>query len=147
MVREETMHVLYTDDSKLDAILLERCFTMQSSAIMFTHFLKGASLLEFLDKTFSSATQAINNYAINNYVLLLDINMPGLNGFDVLKSLKNHTNNNLRQLPVIMFSSSSNPKDKELSEKLGAEDYIVKPYLYEELLKICSKIIEKWNKV
>lgn len=134
------MHILYIDDSKPDAVLLEECFKMHSSTVLFTHFSKGTSFLEFLDKAFASTTQVIDRY-----VILLDINMPGLSGFDILKLLKTHKNSKLQKLPVIMFSSSSNPEDKELSKKLGAEDYIVKPYLYEELVKICSQIIAKWS--
>ncbi len=82
-------------------------------------------------------------------LIILDINMPLKNGFDVLKDLK--TNKSLKLIPVLMSTSES---DKEIvlkAIKLGADDYIVKPLdekvllnKVHSLLKI-TNFIKRWG--
>lgn len=60
--------------------------------------------------------------------LLLDINLPDFDGFEVLKNLKNHTS-----LPIIVTSAYSDIERKLLSFKYGASDYMTKPLDLEEL--------------
>jgi len=61
-------------------------------------------------------------------LLLLDINLPDYNGFEVLKSLNNHIS-----LPIIVTSAYSDTQTKLLSFKYGANDYMTKPLDLEEL--------------
>jgi len=61
-------------------------------------------------------------------LLLLDINLPDFDGFEVLKSLKNHT-----FIPIIMTSAYNDTQRKLLSFKYGASDYMTKPLDLEEL--------------
>ena len=61
-------------------------------------------------------------------VLILDINLPDFNGFEVLKSIKNEIS-----IPVIVTSAYSDTKSKLLAFKYGASDYMVKPLDLEEL--------------
>jgi DNA-binding response OmpR family regulator len=61
-------------------------------------------------------------------LLILDINLPDFNGYEVLKSIKNHTS-----IPVIVTSAYSDTKSKILAFKYGASDYMVKPLDLEEL--------------
>ena len=56
--------------------------------------------------------------------IFLDLNMPYLNGFEFLKEFKKERGNN--ETSVYVYSTSSNPRDKEKAKKLGADDYIVK---------------------
>ena len=65
-------------------------------------------------------------------LILLDVMMPKISGFDVLDILRNTPDTtNVR---VIMLTALSQPKDKERAEKLGADDYLVKPFAFDELL-------------
>jgi len=61
-------------------------------------------------------------------ILILDINLPDFNGYEVLKNLKNHAS-----IPVIVTSAYSETKSKLLAFKYGASDYMVKPLNLEEL--------------
>jgi len=61
-------------------------------------------------------------------IVLLDINLPDFNGFEVLKSIKSHVS-----LPIIITSAYSDTKSKLLAFKYGASDYMVKPIDLEEL--------------
>ena len=57
--------------------------------------------------------------------IFLDLNMPYLNGFEFLKEFKKKKGEN-NQTNIYIYSTSSNPRDKEKAKSLGAEDYIVK---------------------
>ncbi len=56
--------------------------------------------------------------------IFLDLNMPYLNGFEFLKEFKKERGNS--ETTVYIYSTSSNPRDKEKAKSLGADDYIVK---------------------
>jgi DNA-binding response OmpR family regulator len=75
-------------------------------------------------------------------LILLDIVMPGMSGYDVLKELK--TNPSTKDIPVIVFSNLGQEEEIKKGLALGAEDYIVKTSVTptELLEKIESKIIK-----
>jgi len=76
-----------------------------------------------------TATDSVSYIKNNHYdLLLLDINLPDFNGYEVLKSIKNHTS-----LPIIITSAYNDTKSKLLAFKYGASDYMVKPLDLEEL--------------
>jgi len=78
---------------------------------------------------FTLATDAIANLKFNKYdILLLDLNLPDFNGFEILRSIKN-----IVAIPIIVISAYSDIKTKLRAFKLGAIDYIVKPYDLQEL--------------
>jgi CheY-like chemotaxis protein len=77
-------------------------------------------------------------------VLLLDLKMPGMNGFEVLE-WKN-AQSDLKSLPVVIWSSSELPEDKRKALQLGALSYVVKPMgtegfneLFQELKRVCDQ--------
>ena len=59
-------------------------------------------------------------------LVVLDLNMPGLTGFEALIAIRDQ--HPKEQLPVVIFSTSDNLDDKNRSFRLGANDYIVKPF-------------------
>ncbi|MDP4093074.1 MAG: response regulator [Bacillota bacterium] len=65
-------------------------------------------------------------------LVLLDIVMPGMNGFEVCKILRDDESNNL--MPIIMLTAQDNEDDKLTGLELGADDYIIKPFNHRELL-------------
>lgn len=78
----------------------------------------------------NTVTHAISNIKFEKYsVILLDINLPDFNGYEVLKFLNSHKLN----IPVIVISAYSNKQAKLQAFKLGACDYMVKPIDPEEL--------------
>lgn len=58
--------------------------------------------------------------------ILLDLMLPGINGFDVCKTLKNNVNN--ANIPIIMLTSRGSEEDIVLGLEYGADDYIIKPF-------------------
>ena len=66
-------------------------------------------------------------------LILLDINLPGMDGFQVLKQLR--SDEQLRDIPVIAISANAMPKDIEKGKKAGFDGYITKPVNVKELLE------------
>lgn len=81
----------------------------------------------------------------NPALILLDIKMPKLNGIEVLKKLKNR--DGLRRIPVVMFTTSSDPKDIEDAYRLGANSFVTKSIRFSELKRCVQEIGSYWFKV
>ena len=64
--------------------------------------------------------------------IILDVQMPGMSGFDVLTRLKLHTDT--QKIPVIMLTCQSSPEDFVSGYNIGADYYITKPFTREQLL-------------
>ena len=76
---------------------------------------------------FVSAEEAFNFLENNTpHIILLDLILPGMNGFEFLKKIK--SNKKTSAIPVIILSNLSEEKDKELAANLGAEDFLVKAF-------------------
>ncbi len=76
-------------------------------------------------------------------LILLDVNMPGMDGWEVLKALK--TDDATLHIPVILFTIKSEVRDKVHGIQHGAFDYITKPFSYDELVARIQKIFEYLN--
>ncbi|MDX2367853.1 MAG: response regulator [Colwellia sp.] len=74
-------------------------------------------------------------------LILLDINLPGLNGFEVLKHIKQRTL--IANTPVFAVSANAMPKDIEKGIKAGFDDYITKPLDIQKFLKSVDDILAK----
>ncbi|NNE90887.1 MAG: response regulator [Verrucomicrobiales bacterium] len=78
------------------------------------------------------------------HLILLDINMPHKNGFEVLAEIKE--NPDLKHIPVVMFTTSDEKKDIEKAYDGGASSYIEKPPSIDELESILDDLVEYWSK-
>lgn len=76
------------------------------------------------------------------HIILLDLLLPGINGFEFLKELK--ANPKISHIPVIILSNLGEEKDKETALKLGAKDFLVKAlYTPNEIVDEIKKILDK----
>ena len=83
----------------------------------------------FIVETVFTATDGVARVKHEDYdLLILDINLPDFNGYEVLKNIKNRVS-----IPIIITSAYSDTKSKLLAFKYGASDYMVKPLDLEEL--------------
>ena len=76
-------------------------------------------------------------------IILLDINMPKLNGFEVLEKLKSE--DKTKCIPVIMLTSSRNEEDVVQSYGNGASSYIPKPVNYDDFVKVVDSFNFYWH--
>ena len=70
-------------------------------------------------------------------VILLDVVMPGKNGFQVCRELKGH--DQYKTIPVILVTSRDTASDKFWAEQQGADGYVTKPFTSEELLRAVKR--------
>lgn len=70
---------------------------------------------------------------------ILDIEMPRMDGFEVVAHVRNQPS--LRAMPIIMVTSRSGDKHRERAMKLGANDYLTKPYQEEQLMQAIRRIL------
>lgn len=72
-------------------------------------------------------------------LVLLDVVMPGRNGYEVLRSLKR--SETTKHIPVLIISSKGEPTDIEWGKRQGAGGYLTKPYTPEDLRKAVSTLL------
>lgn len=75
-------------------------------------------------------------------VILLDLNLPGLDGRELLKKIKQ--DESFKKIPIIVFTTSSNPDDVELCYQRGANGYLIKPVGTPELQKTIYSFVNFW---
>lgn len=76
-------------------------------------------------------------------LVLLDLNMPKVDGFEVLMEIKRREN--LRKIPIIVLTTSD--RDVDRAYELGCNSYIVKPNSFEELCNTLGKILQYWLRI
>ena len=91
------------------------------------------------------ALMTLENMLEENYLpclVILDINMPVMNGKETLQAIRNHPH--LSRLSVVLFSTSNNPSDITFAQKLNAM-LITKPIEYSDLENIAKQFVEQCN--
>ncbi|MGI5949712.1 response regulator [Peptoniphilus sp.] len=97
----------------------------------------------YLVDTADNGMEAIKLVEKNDYVLmLLDIMMPKLNGFETLREIRKFSN-----IAVIMLTAREDEVDKVLGLELGADDYVVKPFSMRELMARVKAVIRRSDSV
>ncbi|GAB0152014.1 MULTISPECIES: response regulator transcription factor [Marinobacterium] len=76
-------------------------------------------------------------------LILLDISLPGMSGFDLLEQLR--ADEATRSLPVVMLTAHGREVEKEKGMALGASDYITKPFSTRELVSRVQALLESGN--
>jgi CheY-like chemotaxis protein len=102
----------------------------------------GVELLEYLRRQGKFAAPAD---APRPGLILLDLNMPKMDGRTVLKELKNDAE--LRSIPVVILTTSKDDEDVYRSYDLGVNSYIVKPVTFEALVDILQTLEKYWFEI
>jgi CheY-like chemotaxis protein len=78
-------------------------------------------------------------------LIVLDLNLPGTDGREVLRRIKQ--DDGLKKIPVVVFTTSNNPKDVEDCYNCGVNSYIVKPIDIQQLKRDVQLIVDYWYEV
>lgn len=78
-------------------------------------------------------------------LLLLDMNLPGVNGLQLLQWIRSDPA--LSQIPVIVFSSSQHPRDVQRAYQLGANCYVSKPVELAEFMRVFGQLTHFWLQI
>ena len=123
-----SVNILLADDDGDDCLLFKDALNELAIRATLTTVHNGEQLMELL----------LNSHELPD-ILFLDLNMPRKNGFECLSEIKQ--NEKLKQLPVIIFSTSFEPDIVSLLHKNGAQHYICKPNEYWILLKVIHQVV------
>ena len=121
--------VLLIDDDRDDADLFKEALFEINSAIVFQHYEDSKAGLQLLLERQKDLPDLI----------FLDINMPIVSGWQCLIEFKKAEH--LKHIPVIMFTTSSQTREKEIADELGAEGFITKPNEYKALKELLSDVV------
>lgn len=138
MITHQTPLVAYIEDDEDDQELCQ--LALEGTDVTASlHFISdGQSALDYLASlTVEDASQQKPS------LVMLDLNMPAINGWDILQALRN--NPNLKCLPVVVFTTSISPRDREQAYRMGANAYTVKPAGLRELGECLSITIKYWT--
>src|ERR1035437_3228166 len=90
----------------------------------------------------SSGFEALRLLPRDHFDLILtDINMPDINGLELISYLR--TNPNYKDIPVFIISTEGSPKDIEKGKQLGAAEYVVKPFSPATLQQLINRYLNK----
>jgi CheY-like chemotaxis protein len=78
-------------------------------------------------------------------LIVSDLNMPGLDGYQLLEKVKRDAT--LKKTPFVVYSGSSSPRDIELCYMLGANSYLVKPMTVESMVQQLKALVHYWLEV
>lgn len=124
--------VFIVDDDEDDRVSIKDAFLENKHNYNYVFMKNGDQLLEYL----------VTNPPQENTLILLDLNMPGKNGRDILKEIKN--TQDLKPIPIIVLTTSSSERDKKASYELGANCFVTKPDSYNDLVDITNSIAKLW---
>lgn len=116
-----SQHILYVEDEESDAFLLKHCFLKLGIHDPFQLVTDGEEAIAYLSG--NGAYVDRDHYPLP-CLILLDLNLPKKNGFEILEWRRRHSLISL--IPVVIFTSSSNPEDIRHAYELGASAYLIK---------------------
>ena len=131
--------ILVAEDDPTDAYFFQRAFRRAGLPVTL-HFVRdGQEVLDYLQgaEQFADRTRYPRPQLV-----LLDLKMPRLDGFDVLEWVRKQPG--LNGLQIVIFSSSDEPKDMNRAYGLGANWYLVKPHSMEELTELVGRFKKFW---
>jgi CheY-like chemotaxis protein len=126
-----SVRIVIVDDDMDDILLLNEIFSVTEYAKSISFFHNPEGVIPYLDSI--SDTQLPS-------LILSDLNMPKLNGFELLEALK--INKRYQRIPVVIYTTSNSEKEKRKALSLGARDFITKPVQSNAYHKIIDKIRE-----
>jgi CheY-like chemotaxis protein len=127
--------IIIIEDDEDDAYLIEEVFTTLGYSNERVYFADGFQALEYLQGTTSAP-----------FLILSDINMPRLDGFELREKLHTDAKLQLKCIPYLFFSTAASQKTVINAYSLSAQGFFVKPNSIEELTDTIRIIVEYWTK-
>jgi len=131
--------VLYVEDEEFDAMFMHRAFERTGLDGSLNVVADGQQAIDYLA---GKGVYADRREHPLPAVILLDLKLPLVSGFEVLAWLREQPG--LKNLPVVVFSSSDQPEDKAMASELGANDFVQKPSSALEFPKVVERLRQRW---
>lgn len=127
------VNILLVEDDDGHATLIEKNLRRAGLSNHFIRFKDGQEVLDYFQKQ-----NACTDGGASSCLVLLDINMPRVDGIQVLKSLK--ANPATETIPVIMLTTTDDPREIDRCYQLGCNVYVTKPVEYEPFLEAIKRL-------
>ena len=131
-------HILLIEDSRADAKIIERALKEGNVAHRLTVIPDGRQALEFLFSSHGDVHAADGQPDL----ILLDLNLPGMDGCQVLTRIKQDLY--LRPIPVVILTTSNREEDILSTYRAGANSYIPKPTEYPSYCELVTTLCHYW---
>ena len=131
---QKEMVILIAEDDMGHAALIQKNLRRAGINNQFIHFQDGEQTLDFLFRR----TQEPRLVSGTPYLLLLDIRMPRVDGVEVLRQVKN--DGELKKMPVIMLTTTDDPREVAECYRLGCSNYITKPVDYDKFVEVIRQL-------
>jgi CheY-like chemotaxis protein len=142
MNEKKPVIIVMADDDDDDFMLTEKALKKSKLLNTLYRVVDGEELLEFLLHKGKYADVANSP---RPGVILLDLNMPKKDGREALKEIKN--NPDLKDIPVVVFTTSKAEEDIYRSYKLGVNSFITKPVTFEGLIDVMTSLGKYWFEI
>jgi len=123
--------IIIAEDNEGHVLLVKKNLRRAGIKNEILHFSNGQDLLDFL-------FQQGENQNGKQYLLLLDIRMPKVDGIEVLRQIKQ--DKRFQKMPVIMLTTTDNPQEIDKCYELGCNVYITKPVDYEKFMEAINRL-------
>lgn len=127
--------ILLVEDNPIDLDLTLRAFTAKKLSNPIQVARDGEEALDYLKRWEEGETRPV--------VILLDLNLPKINGLEVLQKIKSHPD--FKTIPVVILTTSSESSDLQAAYLSGANSYIVKPVNFNKFIDVANHIDLYWN--
>ncbi|MCE6992118.1 response regulator [Dyadobacter sp. CY323] len=128
-------HIIIIEDDPDDQFLMEEAFRTIECSNERVYFHDGLSVLEYFNSSNSVP-----------FLILSDINMPKLNGFELREELNNYVRLKLEYIPFLFFTTSTNEQAVHDAYSTLAQGFFVKADQFSELQQILKLIVTYWKK-
>ena len=130
--------ILIAEDDADDRLMINEAFMENNMRAGIVFFENGAELLDYLSSSDEAAELTLPD------LILLDLNMPKMDGRTVLSKLK--INNLYKDIPVVILTTSRSRTEEEGVMEMGASGFFTKPSSFTELVSITALIADQWVK-
>lgn len=139
--QKEPMMILMADDDDDDFMLAEKALKASKLLNTLVRVKDGEELIDYLLQKGDYEGKETPRPGI----ILLDLNMPRKDGREALKEIKEHEE--LRDIPVVVFTTSKAEEDVYRSYQLGVNSFITKPVTFNSLLEVMSSLGRYWFEI
>jgi CheY-like chemotaxis protein len=140
-IQKEPVVILMADDDDDDYLLTQKALKASKLLNTLIRVKDGEELVDYLLKRGEYEHQE----TVRPGIILLDLNMPRKDGREALKEIKDHES--LRDIPVVVFTTSKAEEDIFKSYQLGVNSFITKPVTFNNLLEVMSSLGRYWFEI
>jgi two-component system response regulator len=141
MTPAQAIEMLWVEDNPYDLELALRALE-KANLVGRTYVARDGG--EALDFAFGTGAFVDKNMLAGLKIIVLDLNLPKVDGLEIVRRLRNHANTRL--IPVVILTSSREPKEVARAYQLGVSSYVLKPMIFEHYAEVVRDIGLYWLK-